>query len=59
MLLDEGMDTGPIIAQAEYTLSGEETAETSDGSPVCQGLRSLDGEPGPLGVRWVTTMPTG
>ena len=28
MLLDEGMDTGPIIAQSEYPLSGEETSET-------------------------------
>ena len=26
MLLDEGMDTGPIIAQREYALSGRETA---------------------------------
>ena len=28
MLLDEGMDTGPIIAQSEYPLSGRETTET-------------------------------
>ncbi len=28
MLLDQGMDTGPIIAQRQYQLSGEETAET-------------------------------
>ena len=28
MLLDEGMDTGPIIAQSEHRLSGEETSET-------------------------------
>ena len=26
MLLDEGMDTGPLIARREYTVSGEETA---------------------------------
>ena len=26
MLLDEGMDTGPVIAQREYALTGEETA---------------------------------
>ncbi|MDA0263128.1 MAG: methionyl-tRNA formyltransferase [Chloroflexi bacterium] len=26
MLLDEGMDTGPLIAQEEYALAGEETA---------------------------------
>ena len=28
MLLDQGMDTGPIIAQRQYHLNGEETAET-------------------------------
>ena len=28
MLLDRGMDTGPIIAQRQYQLSGAETAET-------------------------------
>ena len=28
MLLDEGMDTGPIIAQSEYPLSGMETSES-------------------------------
>ena len=28
MLLDQGMDTGPIIAQREYPLSGDETAES-------------------------------
>ena len=28
MLLDRGMDTGPIIAQQQYHLSGSETAET-------------------------------
>ena len=28
MLLDEGMDTGPVIAQREYVLSPTETAET-------------------------------
>ena len=37
MLLDEGMDTGPIIAQAEYTLSGEETAETLMGALFARG----------------------
>jgi methionyl-tRNA formyltransferase len=37
MLLDEGMDTGPIIAQAEYTLSGEETAETLTGALFARG----------------------
>ena len=26
MLLDEGMDTGPVMAQREYALTGEETA---------------------------------
>ena len=26
MLLDEGMDTGPVIAQREYVITGEETA---------------------------------
>ncbi|MCH7736944.1 MAG: methionyl-tRNA formyltransferase [Chloroflexi bacterium] len=28
MLLDEGMDTGPLIAHREYPLKGDETAET-------------------------------
>ncbi len=28
MLLDEGMDTGPVIAQREYPLSGKETADS-------------------------------
>lgn len=28
ILLDEGMDTGPVIAQLEHRLSGRETAET-------------------------------
>ena len=28
MLLDQGMDTGPTIAQRQYHLNGEETAET-------------------------------
>ena len=28
MLLDEGMDTGLVIAQSEYPLTGEETSET-------------------------------
>ena len=37
MLLDEGMDTGPIIAQAEYPLSGEETAETLTGALFARG----------------------
>ena len=32
MLLDQGMDTGPIIAQGQYHLSGEETAETLTGA---------------------------
>lgn len=27
MLLDQGMDTGPLIAQTEYPLNGDETAE--------------------------------
>ena len=28
MLLDEGMDTGPIIAQQEYAISGDDTADS-------------------------------
>ena len=28
MLLDQGMDTGPVIAQRQHQLSGKETAET-------------------------------
>ena len=32
MLLDQGMDTGPLIAQREYPLSGDETAEGLTGS---------------------------
>ena len=41
MLLDEGMDTGPIIAQAEYTLSGEETAETLTVALFARGAHLL------------------
>ena len=31
MLLDQGMDTGPLIAQTEYSLHGDETADTLTG----------------------------
>ena len=41
MLLDEGMDTGPIIAQSEYALSGEETAETLTADLFAQGAELL------------------
>ncbi len=41
MLLDEGMDTGPIIAQSEYALSGEETTETLTADLFAQGTDLL------------------
>ena len=41
MLLDEGMDTGPIIAQSEYALSGEETTETLTAGLFAQGADLL------------------
>ena len=39
MLLDEGMDTGPIIAQREYPLSGEERAD-----PLTAALFQVGGD---------------
>ena len=46
MLLDEGMDTGPIVGQLEYPLSGAETAEALTASLFQLGagllLDSLD-----------------
>ena len=41
MLLDEGMDTGPIIAQSEYPLSGNETSETLTEDLFRQGADML------------------
>ena len=41
MLLDQGMDTGPIIAQRQYHLSGEETAETLTAALFQLGTRLL------------------
>ena len=39
MLLDEGMDTGPLLAQARMSLTGKETAET-----LTQELFKVGGE---------------
>ena len=41
MVLDEGMDTGPIVAQLEYTLSGKETAGDLTSELFVAGARLL------------------
>ena len=41
MRLDMGMDTGPILAQREYPLSGEETADTLTDTLFRIGTRLL------------------
>lgn len=41
MLLDEGMDTGPVIAQREYSLNGEETAGPLTDALFLQGSALL------------------
>ena len=41
MLLDEGMDTGPVIAQREYALTGEETAAELTGTLFAMGAELL------------------
>ena len=41
MLLDEGMDTGPVIAQREYSLVGTETASELTSTLLCKGADLL------------------
>lgn len=47
MLLDEGMDTGPVIAQREYVLTGEETAGELTGTLFQVGADLLAESLGP------------
>ena len=47
MLLDEGMDTGPVIAQRPYTLSGEEIAGELTGTLFDMGAKLLEESIGP------------
>ena len=50
MLLDEGMDTGPVIAQREYPLTGQETAGELTGTLFDMGADLLADSIGP----WVS-----
>ena len=47
MLLDEGMDTGPVIAQSEYALTGEETAGELTDTLFSMGAELLSESLGP------------
>ena len=46
MLLDEGMDTGPVIAQHLYTMTGEETAGELTDTLFDMGAAAVGGQPG-------------
>ena len=41
MLLDKGMDTGPVVAQREYRLSGDETADNLTNTLFARGAALL------------------
>ena len=47
MLLDEGMDTGPVIAQREYAFTGKETAGELTGALFAMGADLLAESLGP------------
>ena len=57
MLLDEGMDTGPIIAQREYALSGDETTPCLTQSLFQTGSQLLLDTLGPWLAGQVTARP--
>ena len=57
MVLDEGMDTGPIIARQEYRLSGEEIAETLTTTLFQQGTSLLLRNLAPWAAGRLTAMP--
>ena len=54
MLLDEGMDTGPIVAQSEYPLSGNETAGDLTTALFKSGAELLLGTIGPWAAGEIT-----
>lgn len=47
MLLDEGMDTGPVIAQRQYAMTGEETAGDLTDTLFDMGSKLLEESIGP------------
>lgn len=57
MLLDEGMDTGPIIAQRQYPLSGVETAESLTSALFQLGTMLLLEKLGPWAGGGLTAEP--
>ena len=57
MLLDEGMDTGSIIAQSECLVSGQETSETLTGALFQQGAQLLMDNLGPWAAGVLTARP--
>jgi methionyl-tRNA formyltransferase len=57
MLLDEGMDTGPVIAQLEHPLSGQETAETLTATLFQLGAELLSRELAPWVAGELTARP--
>ena len=57
MLLDEGMDTGAIIAQSECRLSGRETSETLTSALFQQGAQLLMENLGPWMAGGLTARP--
>ena len=54
MLLDEGMDTGPIVAQLEYPLSGDETAGDLTTALFKSGAELLLSQLGPWAAGEIT-----
>jgi methionyl-tRNA formyltransferase len=57
MLLDEGMDTGPVIAQLEHPLSGRETNETLTATLFQLGAELLLRELAPWVAGGLTARP--
>ena len=59
MLLDEGMDTGPVIARAEVTLEGDETAGALTDRLFDLGGALWRGQSRPMGERRIEGPLTG
>ena len=57
MLLDEGMDTGPVIAQTEIELHGRETSEELTGELFLLGGKLLEANLGPWARGELTASP--
>ncbi len=57
MLLDEGMDTGPIVAQLEHPLSGKETAGNLTAALFQSGAELLLDTLGPWAAGKITAKP--